>query len=411
MFGKIYLMASELIGKLLLGLELPWIARLSRPCFVYDVAQLKLNVAALKKYWKHFSPKQQKIYYSVKANPNLHLLKVLDELVEGFDVSSAIELETLLGIGVDESRITVSGPAKTSGFLRQIAAASLQAIHLDSLDEYEELTALSKSLLSNLSLRLATEDAADQKLGFTLNEVGEIARKYRSAKFVGLHAYLGRDRFCDREFTIQVQKMINCYTENKSVFLEVTKFYFGAGLPDLTKISLENDLSLETSIKAPALHLECGRAAVATAGSYLAPVLSVKSRPGKRRLVIVDGGWQHIGTHLLSPIHGAKGAEAHVLRGGKILHGLTQAASIYGSLCLSRDVLHPNVQLHQEVRRGDVLLLYPCGAYGISASPNQFIGQNAADEFLINSNDASTLTQPKYIGATNFRPYQLSFSK
>jgi diaminopimelate decarboxylase len=321
---------------------------------------------------------QLRCLYSVKAQPELEVLRVLSEVVDGFDVSSRQELE-LIHREFPKQFVSYSGPGKTIGDL-EFAAHAADRIQLDSVEEAEIAQGVwdkldSNSIRAELSVRLSL--AADSKLGLSHSEFTSLWRRshFFPKNIRGAHWYLGRESFSGLAFEeawLRARpnlELINTSSANRSG-LELT---IGLGLPSLSKtwpqLQLPRDLSVST------WNFEAGRCLVQDAAVYWAPIVAVKNR--SERVVIVEGGTQHLGG-LLSPVYGSQGLRVQAVRQGQAIR-LREVESerthIYGSLCLSHDRLGPPLELPRDLRVGDWLGFSSIGAYNLSASATDFIGR------------------------------------
>ncbi|GIR92106.1 MAG: hypothetical protein CM15mP93_02930 [Thiotrichaceae bacterium] len=65
---------------------------------VYSYNKIYENFNAIK---QSFESEKRKIFYSVKANSNLSILKIFNDLGAGFDIVSLGELKRVLSVNVD----------------------------------------------------------------------------------------------------------------------------------------------------------------------------------------------------------------------------------------------------------------------------------------------------------------------
>ena len=84
--------------------------RAGTPSYVYSRRAMRDRYHRLESAFANVDPL---ICYSLKANDNLSLLRVLQEEGSGFDVVSGGELFRLRQIGADPARIVFSGVGKT----------------------------------------------------------------------------------------------------------------------------------------------------------------------------------------------------------------------------------------------------------------------------------------------------------
>lgn len=68
---------------------------------------------------------------AVKCNPDLQVLRLMSELGLGFDCASKNEIETVLKLGVDPSRIIYAQPCKTKSYVRYAANAGVKQMTFD----------------------------------------------------------------------------------------------------------------------------------------------------------------------------------------------------------------------------------------------------------------------------------------
>jgi diaminopimelate decarboxylase len=126
--------------------------------------------------------------------------------------------------------------------------------------------------------------------------------------------------------------------------------------------------------------IELGRWLVGEAGVYLTRIIDRKESRGETFL-ITDGGLQHM--------LAASGNFGQLLRrnypvaaadrlGGPVEEDVT----ITGCLCTPLDMLAHEVALPR-VEVGDLIAIFCAGAYGLSASPQEFLSQPRAREMLV----------------------------
>ena len=83
---------------------------LGTPLYIYDFDAMADRLRQLRRLFDE----RIKLYYAVKANPNIHLLTGLRPLVDGLDISSGGELQQALLAGYRGSDLSFAGPGKTA---------------------------------------------------------------------------------------------------------------------------------------------------------------------------------------------------------------------------------------------------------------------------------------------------------
>lgn len=86
------------------------VARVGTPVYVYSRANFERQYQLLESSIAAFDGQ---ICYAVKANSNLAVLKVFNELGAGFDIVSGGELQRVMAAGADASRVVFSGVGKS----------------------------------------------------------------------------------------------------------------------------------------------------------------------------------------------------------------------------------------------------------------------------------------------------------
>ncbi len=373
------------------------------PFYAYDRAVIARQVAKL----RTTLPKTLELHYAVKANPMPAVVQHLAALVDGFDVASAQELRTALDTGKSPMQISFAGPGKSVAELH-IAVAAGVLVNIESARELPLLEHASRAL--QLPARVAVRINPDFELkgagvkmtggarpfGVDVEQVPELLRELAQRKlaFEGFHLFCGAQN-------LHAQALVEAHTltfelamrlaELAPAPLRILNIGGGFGIPyfpgdpplDLGPIAAGLELHLARAAqRLPGMRvvLELGRYLVGEAGVYVCRVVDSKLSRGKL-FYVTDGGLHH---HLA-----ASGNFGQVLRKnypaciGTRMQSVEQAvANVVGPLCTPLDVLVQQMELaHADV--GDLVVIFQSGAYGLSASPTQFLGHPMALEVLV----------------------------
>ncbi len=336
--------------------------------FIYDLDRIEENVKALRSIFKTMD----RTYFSVKSNPSPIILKKLDSLDICFDVSTEKEMTTAFATNSDYSKITISGPAKTDAFIRHFSKRQVKSVHIDSKEEYELL----KNSKVNLSVRWPLESTYSQKVGLPKPDLEYITNDAAKArKLSGIHVYIGRER-AQADLVAKtledIRKFVRAHSKS---FIDSPNLFWGGGLPLVNH--LEPNFFPEDSYFRT--HLECGRALVHNSGFYATQVLEIKEKADEV-IVIINGGLQHLATHFGSPRYGQEDVSLFwpFHRDNEF-----KSANIYGSLGTITDLLVRNINIPDNIKRGDWVVIGPAGAYGYSAGTNQFLGPHDVKEVFV----------------------------
>jgi len=133
---------------------------------------------------------------AVKCNPDPHLLRFLADLGLGFDCASAAEIQLVLGLGIDPSRIVFSHPCKAVSALQMASSHGVMLAVFDNADELDKIKSVSPGM--RLLLRIyAHDDTARVSLGKKFGALPEttlpLLRKARALdlKVVGISFHIG----------------------------------------------------------------------------------------------------------------------------------------------------------------------------------------------------------------------------
>jgi len=135
-------------------------------------------------------------HYAVKCNPDPKVLALLAKLGAGFDCASKAEIEQVLNMGLDPSRIIYAQPCKTKSYLRYTAKQGVSQMTFDNSDELYKVKELFPA--AKLFLRISTDDSASlcrlsQKFGAAMEVTGELLHlaKQLELNVVGVAFHVG----------------------------------------------------------------------------------------------------------------------------------------------------------------------------------------------------------------------------
>lgn len=373
------------------------------PFYAYDRGALRQRVAEL----RQALPRQVKLHYAMKANPMPAVVGFMAGLVDGIDVASAGELKVALDAGADPAEVSFAGPGKTEAELRR-AVASRVLINLESAREVQLLAGITQRL--GLPARVAVRVNPDFELkgsgmkmgggpkqfGVDVEQLPALMADIRAAGlgFEGFHLFAGSqnlraESICDAQQ--QSYALALRLAEIAPAPVQFLNLGGGFGIPyfpgeqrlDLAPIG-DNLAGLveraARELPQASLVIELGRYLVGEAGVYVARVLDRKISRGQVFLV-TDGGLHH---HL-----SASGNFGQVVRknypvtiGNRLGEEAREAASVVGPLCTPLDLLADRMQL-AVAREGDLAVVFQSGAYGASASPQNFLGHPGCVEVLV----------------------------
>jgi diaminopimelate decarboxylase len=369
------------------------------PLFVYDTRRIADQVARFRSAFPAVA-----LHYAVKANPYGPLLEAMAAMVDGFDVASAGELGRVAHLGLP---ISFAGPGKRDLELETAIRAGI-TINLESEGEAERALAICEreGLTGRLAVRVNPPfglKGSGQKMGGLPSQFGvdhdraaALVRRIVDAgsDWQGLHIFAGSQ-------ALQAEAMIELQSDTVALAAAISEeagktpshvnLGGGFGIPYFAK-----DQPLDIEIVGTALSkalaerpkilsgtqfaIELGRWLVGEAGVYLARIVDRKDSRGKTFLV-TDGGLQHQ--------LAVSGNFGQLLRrnypvaiAGRFRAEPEEEVTITGCLCTPLDLLADEAMLPR-ADVGDLVAIFCAGAYGLTASPQEFLSQPRARELLI----------------------------
>lgn len=374
------------------------------PFFLYDADEVNARIQAIQRAFEGMI----KVYYAVKANPNLALLRSVLAVADGLDVSSLGELEQASLAGFDPANVSFAGPAKTNAELTESIRRSIGCVSIESMRELMECIGIARQLGKRASVVVRVNPIllnrtfgikmGGKAIQFGVDEedlsavLQTILAHRTEISFQGMHIYAGSQCFDTGGVIEGVQNTFRIVHEIESSTPLVCRTInlgggFGvshAGDRDLDLASLASALNpivrafVDSSSTERKIVFELGRYLTANAGIYVARVISSKVSRGKE-FFMVDGGLHH---HL-----GAAGTFGAALRSNFILRNLTRPGStavrcqVAGPSCNPTDLLGIDVELPRP-EHGDLIGVLKSGSYGLTSSPLLFLGRRTPAELV-----------------------------
>ena len=371
--------------------------------YAYDRAVISAQVQR----FRELIPKRIKLHYAIKANPYWPVIQHLRGLVDGFDVASQKEMLLALQAGMPVADISFAGPGKTDAELRSAISAGV-TLNVESATELKRIVQIGQQVqaVPQVALRInpafelkasgmkmaggAKPFGIDEEQAFELlANIGSMAVKLR-----GFHIFCGSQNLKpealieahQHTFALAAKLVAACPYRPDLINLGGgfgIPYFAGEKRLDLTPVgqSLQTLLAqYDSELADIELVIELGRYLVAEAGIYACQVVDKKISRGTTYLVC-NGGLHH---HLAN-----SGNFGQVIRknypvaiGNRLTGDVTEQVTIVGPLCTPLDILADKVTLPlAEV--GDWVVVYQSGAYGPTASPQDFLGHPAVTEILL----------------------------
>lgn len=121
------------------------IKKYETPLFLFSEQRLKDNFTILQKSFKKYYSNTE-IFYSIKTNYELQILKTLKDLGSKGEAASALEVIIAKKAGLDGKDLILDGPAWTDEDIKLCMQNGINTFNADSLDELRRVNAIAKKL-------------------------------------------------------------------------------------------------------------------------------------------------------------------------------------------------------------------------------------------------------------------------
>lgn len=427
--------------------------RFGTPLYVYSAATIREHVTRLSAAFAALTPS---ICYAVKANGNLHLLRLMSELGCGMDVVSLGELERAFAAGVSLDRVVFAGVGKGEHEIRaalsplhsplrdlreDMSAAvtirgrlanrgAVSCFNAESEQELEVIARVAEELgvTARAALRInpdvdaythayTTTGKADNKFGVTIDRAialfdrfGAHSRTARHLVLDGLHVHLGSPIYTTEPYVAAIKKLLVLEQELRSRGHEVGSVDIGGGFAADYETGKTPSYDAYAAAIVPLLAplvqrgvqivMEPGRTIVANAGVLLTRVRYTKHNGGKH-FVICDAGMNALirpalyeAFHFLWPAKVNPALTPPARRSDLDMPGLNPV-DVVGPICESGDFLAQDRRLPR-VDPGDLIAVFGAGAYGMSMASN-YNDQPLPAEVLVDADRATVIRERQTI--------------
>ena len=335
--------------------------------------------------------------YASKALCFTGIYKIAAEEGMGVDCVSGGELYTAKRAGFPAERIYFHGNNKTERDIDDAMDMGVGTFVVDNTDELlsVESHAAARGITQRILLRITpgidphthkaiVTGSVDSKFGSAIEtgqamDIVKLALSQPHIHLSGFHCHIGSQIFDTDPFSEAADIMVKFIASVKAACgIDVEELNLGGGLGvPYTEFDRPVDYAAAIKdmaaivhgfcdshgVKMPKVILEPGRSLVAAAGITLYTVGSVKTIPGFRTYVSVDGGMPD------NPRYALYQSTYTALIADRPNDPRDCRVTIAGRCCESGDLIGEDMPL-QEARRGDILAVLTTGAYNFAMASN-----------------------------------------
>ncbi len=361
------------------------------PYYIYDSRLIDEKVNILKESFSGFA----ELFFAVKANSSISILKVLKEHDIGAEVVSPGEIFMALKAGIVPEKILYDSLARKEEEINYAIDKGIKFFNFESFDQAVLLDNCAKDskLKINAFVRInpgifpkthshLSTGSSWSKFGIPvedLDKVYDIAKDFKSIELVGVHYHIGSQLLTPEPYFEALKKIESAveFFEEKGLKIKYINLGGGFGISYKeeekgfdpgTLSGTYREISNKYGVR---IFLELGRFLVAESGFIITRVIDVKDREGVP-LYVVDSGMNdnprpaiYDAYHHIEPLFEKNGKR----RKSRVVGPICENSDEFGTYELP------------ELKIGDPLIIYGCGAYTRTMASN-YNGRLLPSEYL-----------------------------
>lgn len=368
------------------------------PTYIYSTKAIKNSIL---KYFNAFKKHKSYICYSVKANSNLSILKLIHNMGCGFDIVSGGELQrVLLATKKDASKVIYSGINKTEEEIKLALENNILCFNIESLFEIDLINNIAKKLkkIAPISIRINPNINAkthpfistglkENKFGIPFDQAikaYKYANELSNLEIIGIDFHIGSQLIDISPIIEATNKLIPLIEKLLSLGIKLKHIDIGGGVgisynnekePNLNDFA--NNIFNILSKYNLEIILEPGRSIIGNTGILITKVSNIKLSDYKN-FIIVDAAMNDL-------IRPSMYNAYHEIINTKENNNIKEiTADIVGPICESGDFLAKNRKL--KVQINDILIIKSTGAYASSMGSN-YNTRCKPDEILVDGDN------------------------
>lgn len=367
------------------------------PLYVLDGDLMRANMRLYVRAMGAHMPAGSRPYLASKALSFKGIYRIARDEGMGTDIVSSGELYTALQADFPPELMVFHGSAKTADDVRFGIESGVGLFVVDNLDELARIHDIAGRLgvTQRVLLRLApgidphTFEAVntgrvDSKFGAAIEtgqamELTKAALATPNVALEGFHCHIGSQIFDYAPFADAADIMLRFIADVRAeTGFEAATLDLGGGF-GVRYVESDPIFDIEAAIAAlgehirsrcaaldltpPRIFMEPGRSIVAAAGVTLYTAQSIKSIPGYKRYLAVDGGMTD------NPRFALYGSRYTALIANRAAEAADYTCTIAGRCCESGDLIGTDMML-QTPQVGDTVAVLVTGAYNYSMASN-----------------------------------------
>jgi len=374
------------------------------PFYCYSTATIERHMGV---FTDGLQPLDATVCYSVKANSNLSVLKILAANGAGADVVSGGELTRALRAGMPPGKIVFSGVGKTEDEISQAIQADILQINVESEPELEAVNRVAGNLgkTARAAVRLNPDiDAGshdkistgrrEDKFGVDwsrANEVFTAGAALSHVELVGLAMHIGSQLADLQPYRDAFTRLRDVTAMLRANGFEIRTLDLGGGLgAPYDDTPMPSPAEYGAMVREVIGDLDCrflfepGRVIAGNAGVLVSRVVYVKEG-ATRRFLILDAAMNDL---IRPALYGASHAIVPIAESSDRER---EPADIVGPVCETGDTFGERIPM-PDMKSGDLVAFRTAGAYG-AVMASTYNSRALVPEILVNGDQFAVVRE------------------
>jgi len=368
---------------------------LETPCIVINLRGIKNNYLKMRDSFPY-----AQIYYAVKANPDIAILSMLNELGANFDIASRYELDLVMSLGISPDRMSYGNTIKKAKDVEYFYQKGVRMFATDSEGDLKNIAAYAPGSRVYVRIVMGDSSTADwplsRKFGCHPDMAYSLLILARSLGLTpyGISFHVGSQQRDIGQWDEAIAKTKYLFSSlEKDENIHLTMINMGGGFP-ASYVQPSNDLNEYASeiykyltddfgSDIPFIALEPGRSLVGDNGILIAEVvlISRKNHTALNRWVYLDTGKFN---GLIETLN--ESIKYPIVTENEDEETEEEEVIIAGPTCDSQDILYEDhkYRLPVNLKIGDKLYFLSTGAYTASYASVCFNGFPPIKTYIMN---------------------------
>jgi len=370
------------------------------PLYIYDYEIIKRQISKLRKCL----PANTEIFYSAKANPNVAILKTMNNFGLGLEIISEGEFLAAQKAGFKPDEMLFGGSTRSDSELNLIAHKNIGLISLESISEVKRLNKIAKIFGRKIKVLLRFQPDERYRYGNSLKDLDKMLVNF-SGRFPflvlkGIHEYVQSRVYSVRPFIGQLDHFFSIISHLEKKFdltFEIIDIGGGFGSARTKEFSVPdfckglNFLLKKYGFKKRKIILELGRYLIARSGFYIIKIIEFRKHGGVNYLItegIVNNYYAVKPDKLSKYFWPVDNFKMNIIGHKSVKRGVYPVL-VCGQMSSLADIVGRDNRSYfslPEAKQGDLFIIKDVGAYGLTWAHSLLGTRPIAAEFMLFNN-------------------------